>query len=68
MPIINLTGDELTKRWDAVNYGAVPGPPPARARCDHGAAELHSKNSQKVRQLDWELNVNPQVDSRTQQE
>jgi len=68
MPIVNLTEDELTKLWGAVNSGAMPGVLSARARCEHGSANLHSKNSQKVRQLDWELNENPQVDSRTQQE
>jgi hypothetical protein len=68
MPIVNLTEDELTKLWEAVNSGAMPGVLSARARCEHGSANLHSKNSQKVRQLDWELNENPQVDSRTQQE
>ena len=46
MPIVNLTEDELTKLWGAVNSGAMPGVLSARARCDHGAAKLHSKNSQ----------------------
>jgi hypothetical protein len=66
-PIVNLTEDELTKLWETVNSGAMPGMLSARTRCEHGSANLHSRNSQKARQLAWESNGNPQVDSRTQQ-
>ena len=36
--------------------GAMAGVLSARARCEHGSANLHSRNCQTVRQLAWELN------------
>jgi len=55
MPIVNLTEDELTKLWEAVNSGAMPGVLSARARCEHGSANLHSRNCQTVRQLAFKI-------------
>jgi len=54
-PIVNLTEDELTKLWETVNSGAMPGMLSARARCEHGSANLHSRNCQTVRQLAFKI-------------